>query len=203
MKAIDSRINQYTKRNKSQIYHRTPITIEDSTVCILYKAQLTNLDGRDLYFETRLLLPIGTKVYICIHDSSDGNSPAFQGRILVEIIYRNRLIKEPFNYSYGAKVIFRSEPKDFRRNPRKSFSKPIFFASQDDYYEGVIKNLSQGGAFIEGRAKLKNGTKLKLVIPDTERHIILRSKIIHVKQTGFGVKFENTYKICKKKKIRL
>jgi hypothetical protein len=85
-----------------------------------------------------------------------------------------------------------NEPKKFRKNPRKAFSKLVYFALKNEYlkwYRGVIKNLSRGGAFIETDNELSNGTKLKLVVPGPNKYIMIKGEIIHFKPTGFGVKF--------------
>lgn len=192
------RMDRYSeRRNKFRLPYGTPITIEDSAVCFLYNAWLANFSGRGLYFETDLLLPPGAKVRIGIHDSSNSFFSEDSGRFIVEIIWRNSLIEDTFNYGYGAKVLFYDEVKDLRKNPRKTFSKLIFFISPNKYYEGVIKNLSPGGAFIETRAKFPNRAGLKFVVPGPNKYILLKGKIIHFKQTGFGIKFKRVLKIDK------
>ena len=90
---------------------------------------------------------------------------------------------------------------EIRKNPRKTFSKSIYFASQNRYYEGVIKNLGHGGAFIETKTKFSNGDEIKLVVPGQNKYIQIRCKIIHFAQTGFGVKFKNVLKINKSREI--
>lgn len=89
--------------------------------------------------------------------------------------------------------------KELRKNPRKIVSKPIHFAIQNKYkyYKGIIKNLSQGGAFIETKAKSSKQIKIKLVVPGANKYILIKCKIIHFNQRGFGVKFKNILKIKK------
>ena len=94
-------------------------------------------------------------------------------------------------------MLYYDELKDFRKSPRKNVSKSIYFSSHNKYYEGVIKNLSHGGAFIETQAKFSNGIELKLVLPGPKKYILLKCGIIHFKQTGFGVKFNSLSKIEK------
>ena len=89
------------------------------------------------------------------------------------------------------------EPQESRKHSRKSFSKPAYFSSQNKYYEGVIKNISHAGAFIETKTKFSNGDELKLVVPGPNKYILIKCKIIHFNQTGFGVKFKNVSKIEK------
>lgn len=87
--------------------------------------------------------------------------------------------------------------KELRRNPRKSASKPIYFAIQSKYYEGKIKNLSHGGAFIETKIKFSNENKIKLFVQGVNKNILIKCKIIHFNETGFGVKFKNILQIKK------
>jgi len=111
-------------------------------------------------------------------------------------------------YGFGGKVTFDKtekkspkndhfELKELRKSPRKTFTKAIYFAIQNEYYKGVIKNLSHGGAFIETKAKFPNGIKIKLVAPGAHKYILIKCKIIHFNQTGFGVKFKSMLKIKK------
>ena len=87
--------------------------------------------------------------------------------------------------------------KELRKNPRKPFAKFTYFASQNKYYKGLIKNINRGGAFIETKAKLSPGQKIKLVTPGMKKYILIRGEIIHINQIGIGVKFERILKIEK------
>ena len=196
------------KRSESRLSYWTPITIQESGVCFLYRARLANHSRRGLYFETDLFLNPGVKIYIGIQDSSNRFFPKDYGSFLVEIIWRKPLSEIPFNYGYGAKVLFdKAEKKsqtnddveltELRKNPRKPFSKLTYFASGNKYYEGIIKNLGHGGAFIETKTKFSNGDELKLIVPGPNKYIQIRCKIIHFNQTGFGVKFKSVLKIDK------
>jgi hypothetical protein len=119
------------------------------------------------------LIP-GAKIYIGIQDSSHRFFPKDYGRFLVEIIWRKLLTEISSNFGYGAKRIFDKaekklqkndhfELKELRKNPRKPFSKLTYFASEKKYYEGIIKNLSHGGAYIETKTKFSNGLSSNLI----------------------------------------
>jgi hypothetical protein len=202
-------MDQYSeKRSDSRLYYRAPITIEESGICFLYRARLANSSRRGLYFETDLLLNPGAKVYVGIQNSNKRFFPEHYGRFLVEIIWRKPLTEISFNYGYGAKVLFdKAEKKSqtnnpvelfgIRKKPRKSFSKLTYFTSGNKYYEGIIKNLSHGGAFIETKTKFSNRDEIKLIVPGPNKYIQIRCKIIHFKQIGFGVKFISSLKIEK------
>lgn len=91
------------------------------------------------------------------------------------------------------------ELKELRKNPRKIASKPIHFAIQNKtkYYKGIIKNLSQGGAFVETKAKFSKQMKIKLVVPGANKYMLIKCHTIHFNQTGFGVQFKNILKVRK------
>jgi hypothetical protein len=196
------------KRSESRLSYWTPITIQESGVCFLYRARLANHSGRGLYFETDVFLSPGAKIYIGIQDSSHRFFPKDYGSFLVEIIWRKRLTEISSNFGYGAKMIFNKvekklhrkdhvELKELRKNPRKPFLKLTYFAFQNKYHEGIIKNLSHAGAFIETKTEFSNGDELKLVVSGPNKYILIRCKIIHFNQTGCGVKFKSILKIKK------
>ena len=196
------------KRSESRLYYWTPITIQESDVCFLYRARLANHSRRGLYFETDLLLNAGSKVYIGIQDSTHRFFSEDYGSFLVEIIWRKSLTTNLSNYGYGAKVIFDKAQKkvqkndhvglkELRKSPRKPFSKLAYFASGNKYHEGIIKNLSHAGAFIETQTRFSKGDEIKLVVPGPKKYIQIRCKIIHFNKTGFGVRFKSVLKIDK------
>lgn len=202
-------MGQYSeKRSDFRLYYRTPATIEEPGICFLYRGRLANYSGSGLYFETDLFLHLGAKAHIGIQDSSHRFFSEDSVSFLVEIIWRKPLSEILFNYGYGAKVLFdkaekKSQTNDhvelygIRKNPRKAFSKLTYFASGNKYYEGIIKNLSSDGAFIETKTGFSNGDEIKLVVPGSNKYIQIRCKIIHFNKTGFGVKFKSVLKIDK------
>lgn len=201
-------MNKYFKKRDSRIDYWTPITIEESGVCFIYRARLANYSMSGIYFETDLLLHPGTKVYIGIQDSTHRFFSEDHGSFLVKIIWRKSLNKLSFNYGYGAKMIFDKaekksqktinfETKELRKNRRKQFSKPTYFTNGNKYYKGTIKNLSSGGAFIKTKIKLTSGDKLKLVVSGPKKYILLKGEIIHFNMSGFGMKFTKVSKVEK------
>jgi DNA-binding NtrC family response regulator len=81
--------------------------------------------------------------------------------------------------------------KDFRKYPRKPCNTKMYFITQNEYYEGLTKNISHGGVFIEIKDKFNVGQSLKLVIPATERrqNILRKGEVVHSSFSGFGIKF--------------
>jgi hypothetical protein len=195
-------------RRGSRIYYWTPITIQESGVYFLYRARLANYSMSGIYFETDLLLYPGAKVYVGIQDTSHRLFSEDHGSFLVNIIWRKPLTESSFNYGYGAKLTLGEaqknsqinndyEIKELRRNPRKFFSKPTYFTSENKYYKGAIRNISRNGVFIESEAKFSTGDELKFVVQGVNKYALLKGEIIHYNLTGFGVKFKSVLKIEK------
>jgi hypothetical protein len=198
----------FKKRRGSRIYYWTPITIQESGVCFLYRARLANYSRSGIYFETDLLLYPEAKVYIGIQDTSHILFSEGHGSFLVNIIWRKRLTEISFDYGYGAKLIFDEaqkespknndgELKELRKNPRKPFPKPTYFTTENKYYKGAIRNISRSGVFIESEAKFSNGEELKLVVQGMNKFALLKGEIVHYNLSGFGVKFKRVLKVEK------
>ena len=196
------------KKRDTREYFCTPITIEELGIRYSYKARLANYSNSGIYFETDLLLYRGAKVDIGIQDPTPRLFSKDHGSYLVEIIWRNRLSENLFNYGYGAKITFdhagkkslaylNAERKELRKSRRKLFSKPTYFKYENKYYQGATKNISRSGAFIISGAKFSNGDELKFVVLGTKIYAVLKGEIVHSNLTGFGVKFKSLLKVEK------
>lgn len=80
---------------------------------------------------------------------------------------------------------------DLRRYTRKPFRRATIFASQNRYFAGLTKNISNGGIFIETRNRFAEGQIVTLVISRTkiEKGVMLKGEIVHLRPEGFGLKF--------------
>lgn len=116
-------------------------------------------------------------------------------------------------YGFGTKAAFdkgekksqkndHAELKELRKSQRKSVLKTVYFAVHNEYYKGVIRNLSPGGAFIETKTKFSNGIKIKLVVLLADKYILIKCAVIHFNQIGFGVKFKKLLKIKKSSRAK-
>jgi hypothetical protein len=196
------------KKRDTREYYWTPITIEELGIRYSYRARLDNHSRSGIYFETDLLLYRGAKVYISIKDTTHRLFSKDHGIFLVEIIRRDRLSENLFNYGYGAKMTFDqaekkslvnsdADRKELRKSPRKLFSKPTYFKSENKYYQGATRNVNRSGAFIISGAKFSNGDKLKLVVLGTKKYALLKGEVVHSNLMGFGVKFQSLLKVEK------
>ena len=73
-----------------------------------------------------------------------------------------------------------------RRETRRSYSGYIFFATPDHVYEGMLRNFSRTGLFIESSTNVKVGDSITIALPhfDDKR----AGKIVWCNSTGFGVR---------------
>jgi hypothetical protein len=196
------------KKRDTRKYYWTPITIEELGIGYPYRARLANYSSSGIYFETDLLLYQEAKVYVGIQNSADTLFPEHSGRFLVEIIWRNRLSENFFNYGYGAKIAFdhaekkslaniEAERKELRKSPRKRFSKPTYFKFENKFYQGATKNVNRTGVFIISGAKFSNGDEFKFVVLGKKKYAVVKGEVVHSNLTGFGVKFKSLLKIEK------
>ncbi len=83
--------------------------------------------------------------------------------------------------------------EDKRQHPRRYCSRSIFFSDSNRPYDGIIKNLSLGGIYVEAAATFITGQVLKVAIPINEnsRGIKLKGKVIWLNQKGFGLAFNH------------
>jgi Tfp pilus assembly protein PilZ len=81
------------------------------------------------------------------------------------------------------------EVKDIRRHERKSYSKPIYFATENRIFGGVTQNISPAGVFIKANDNLAAGQIVILGIPSKKKKTKVKGKVVWSNLEGFGVKF--------------
>jgi Tfp pilus assembly protein PilZ len=78
-----------------------------------------------------------------------------------------------------------------RADERKFYSIPIEFIARGFIHNGILLNISPGGAFVEYAEMFKIGEKMHLTIPftKTRKHLNISGKVIRNEPQGFAVKF--------------
>jgi hypothetical protein len=99
-------------------------------------------------------------------------------------------------YYCGSKEARRHMPIDFdfkRSHERKIYNTNIVFAYQDRAYQGTMKNLSLGGAFIETGSvnQVSIGDVVTVSIPYTsgKKNLKKRGRIKWQNDVGFAIEF--------------
>ena len=203
------------RRSDIRSNYKSPATIEDSKG-IIYKARIVNYSDNGLYIETDWPLQAGTEVYIEMEKSPyTSSSFDFLDRRQSVILWQTALKDSYYSYGYGIKYIRDSEDKppqikilnetktdaEMRRFPRKHFSNSVYFTSKNNYFEGLIHNISKNGMFIETKENFAEGQTLRLVIPGTkiDKGTMLKGEIKHLNRKGIGVQFKRILKQIKNK----
>ena len=111
------------------------------------------------------------------------------------------LKRSPFSYGYGIQLVSKSSrqesnsndaktTKESRNHPRRPFSWPLRFGTQNEIYNGIAKNISASGVFIATNEKLEVGQLLKLNLPLKKGKMVRTvGKIVWINDEGFGLKF--------------
>ena len=84
------------------------------------------------------------------------------------------------------------EKRDQRRQPRMPCTIITKYSVNDQDYQGVMRNISLDGAFIESQHELAVNQRIaqRFFFPNFEIPIRSNSKIIWVASKGFGVRFD-------------
>lgn len=201
----------YEKRSDNRNDFKLPVTVED-VKGIIYKARMVNYSRGGLYIETDWLLQPGAEIYIEMEKSPYASHPFdLPERYRALILWRTKLENAFYSYGYGIKYTPDAElqapqikvlqetkiSKDLRKYPRKHFSHSIFFTSQNGYFEGLIRNISKNGIFIQTPDNFTVGQTIRLVIPGTkiDNGTMLRGEIRHRNEKGIGIQFKQLLKM--------
>ena len=168
----------------------------------LHTARMVNYSTNGMYLETDILIPPTQELFIGFENLPPGFSADAPKGYRAKVVWQKKLKERIFKYGYGLIVVSAYKiPKtltggiqrrqDRRKHPRRSYERPVFFTSQNQYYEGIIKNISRNGAFIETNNKFSEGQSIRLVIPGTkiDKGVMLKSAIVREDQDGIGVQF--------------
>jgi CheY-like chemotaxis protein len=93
--------------------------------------------------------------------------------------------------SHKAQDEKKSTKEDQRQHPRFSCHAKVDFDINDWSYEGVIKNISMGGLFIETRHPITVGNEIMLELTslNKNRHCNVKGKVVRRDTKGIGVQF--------------
>jgi len=81
--------------------------------------------------------------------------------------------------------------KELRKEPRKHFKGSIFYATEQQLYEGEVKNYSASGIFVKTRGKFFVGQTLNLALPYSKAKDSKRlGEVAWKNREGVGVKLK-------------
>lgn len=189
------------KRDNARIDHQCLVTIENLKAGTINKAKMLNFSATGLYFEADNLLQPGEEIFVGIDNSPFAAEQGLYECYRVEIVWRKELKKSVYYYGYGArhsidyqKVSLQEgesrEWQDIRRHQRRSYTKSVQFAVDDRIFNGLIRNISSAGGFIEVESNISAGQRITFVLPlKNGQKAIVKGKVVWSAPDGFGVKF--------------
>jgi hypothetical protein len=189
-------------RKSARTTQKSPVFVGNLDSGDSYTARMVNYSSNGMYLETDRVIPLEQEIFIGIENLPPGFSADAPKGYRVKVIWQKKLKDSIFNYGYGVHIVSaynipKSSTKgiqrgqDRRKYPRRSYQRPVFFTAQNQYFEGIIKNISRNGAFIEIKSNFSEGQSIRLVIPGTkiDKGVMLKSTIVHKDQAGIGVQF--------------
>ena len=203
------------ERKNTRYPHLSAVTREDVLSGIHYGANMYNCSKDGLYFEADYLLEPEDEIFIGIENSPYASTPGVYECYHAKIKWRRDLVLgRSHHYGYGIQLFYpnyvyptfikgktlRSSAsqlttpiqRDYAREyPRRNYVTKIIFASKHRFYEGLAKNISRKGIFVEIRQAFSIGQQLNMVVPlgGQPRGIKLKGKVIRSNSEGFGLEF--------------
>ena len=207
------------RRKNKRNPHKTNISLESLDPGTSMVATMFNYSRGGLYFESDTFISPGTEIFIGISGSPYSSESTTYECHRVKVKWLKELYDSPYRYGYGvehndpvecsaASVIVAESDEDdhqkeeeesemeLRKHPRKSFTKPVYFSTDNRYYQGLIKDISRGGLFIQTDESFSLGNEIHLVIPNTkyDKNVMIKGKVVRMSQAGVGVKFTGLVK---------
>jgi Tfp pilus assembly protein PilZ len=168
---------------------------------INYDGIITHLSNEGIYFESNEQISPGDEISVTVKESND-EEITFD----VCIIWKKDLSGSHFLFGYGAKstnstgIIISTSGQDIKQIPeiedkrkyqRKIFNKKIRIENLDQCYNGRIRDISRGGAFIETDSSFSVGKKILLNLSGkiAKKRVRLKGWIVRTEKNGFGISF--------------
>jgi Tfp pilus assembly protein PilZ len=188
-------------RDNARIKYKSPVTIENLKAGIIYQARMLDFSKHGLYFETDSLLRLGDEVFIGIEYSPYADSHDTYECLRAKIMWRRELSTSFFKYGYGVRYSIDYDKQksrsgslkiveDQRKHTRKRYSQSIIFSTQNEILNGITKNISPSGVFIETHHRIEVGQIVTLVVPlRSAKNARIKGEVVWTGPAGFGVKF--------------
>ena len=194
------------KRANPRMSCKVPATIEELKDSFLYRARLVNYSKNGMCLETDVVLDSEAEIVIGLEDSpfssreSSSDAPVCYR---ASVKWQKNIKGSIFNFGYGVQIISDADKqkssvrgsqgkRDLRQHPRRAYSKPVYFTSENQFFKGFTRNLSRHGVFVKTKGTFNVGQTIKLVIPGTkiDNGVMLKGEVIHYSPAGIGVKFQ-------------
>jgi len=194
-------VDHFDDRGAKRTAYITPLQVMDLRSGELYEAKMLDYSDGGISFASDGFFEKGTPLYFGIlYPPNYVTSRVFE-YYKGEVVRRTDLERSPFSYGYGIQLVSESSrpesnsndaktTKESRNHPRRPFSRPLRFSTQEEIYSGSAKNISASGIFIAANEKLEVGQLLKLNLPLKKGKMVKTvGQIVWINNEGFGLKF--------------
>ncbi len=194
-------MNHFDDRSAKRTAYITPLQIKDLRSGETHEAEMLDYSDGGIAFASDGFLEKGTPIYFGIlyppHYFPTRVFEYYKG----EVIRRMVLKRSPFKYRYGIQLVSESSmqgatsnvagtDKDKRNHPRRPFLRPLRFGTENEIYNGNVKNISASGVFIAAIEKPKVGQRITLNLPLKKGKMVKSvGEIVWINEEGFGLKF--------------
>jgi len=207
------------RRKNRRAEHKSSIALESLDPGTSMVATMFNYSRGGFYFESDTFISPGKEIFIGISGSPYASESNTYECHRVQVKWLKELYNSPYRYGYGVEhrdsvecsatdIIVTEQDEDnhlqkvkesemeLRKHPRRSFSKPVYFSAHNRYYQGLIRDISRGGLFIQTSDSISLGREIHLVIPHTkfDKNVMIRGKVVRLTPKGVGVKFTGLVK---------
>jgi len=207
-------------RKTKRFEHHSKVIIKNSEFGHSLRGEMSNFSDEGFYFEADEFIAPGSDIYIGFLNSPYSRMSNTYDCRRITVKWYKRLIDTNYKYGYGAEQVefdrhvsdgeppvhgdSRAQYSDSRtespgedltgpscrKHERNQFIASVYFVSENQYYKGIIENMSRGGFFIRTKEKLRKGQVLSLSIPGTQYNdgMMIKAEIVRAQDTGVGVK---------------
>jgi hypothetical protein len=201
------------QRKNDRIAYTAGAVIESLDAIASNSAWIANYSSEGLYFESNTLITPGTNIYLGIFGSPYADASAAYECHRVKIKWCKDLYNSDYKYGYGAQHLdpigaySRDEEQQFyeipqylklmladrresRNCPRKQAARQVILKSSNHRTEGVVRNASKHGLFIETHGHLEIGDRIHLAFPGSQfdKGLMLHAQVVRKTSSGIGVK---------------
>ena len=194
------------KRHHKRVKRDTMVTLESLQIGVDEDTHMVNCSDNGLYFESDQHLQPGDEIFIEVENYLDDQTDPYLCHH-AKIIWGRRLKTATYAFGYGAEYVRLANDQsssevdseqisNLRRHPRHSIAKGVAFRYDNKPYNGIIRDISRNGCFIENRAHLNVGQILYLAIPGTKfvKNNLLKVEVVRLSPVGVGAIFRGNIK---------
>lgn len=206
---------QTERRKETRRRCKSAVMIENLDPAPSGSARIRNYSRYGFYIEANQRHPTGANLFVGMENSLYKPIHRHRHQCHCMIVkWRRRIYDSEYLFGYGLEhrdppcncapdVTVPIYAGDFscgkpeqRKHSRRFLCKPVYFNAGENIRQGLVRNISRGGIFIETAGRFPIGGGIKLVIPNTRstRQRALHGRIVRADGLGLGIQFTGLVK---------